>query len=278
MRPKGLGSEQMKLSADDDPRHALVDWMAAPNNPFFAKSLTNRYWKHFFNRGLVDPEDDMRATNPATNPELLEQLAYHFINSKFDLKKLVKTICESKTYQLSAMPNKYNAKDKQNFSRYYPRRLNAEVLLDAINDFCDTTSNFSGLPTGTRAIQIPDRGGVQSYFLTVFGAPEGSSVCECERTSDANLAQCLHLLNSKEIQQKLTGGRAARLAKIKVKDMSHEDRIKQLYGLAFARNPDVEEMKIAMGVITKYGEKKVSWAYEDIAWAIINTKEFLFNH
>jgi len=123
-----------------------------------------------------------------------------------------------------------------------------------------------------------DRNTLPRGFLTVFGAPEGSSVCECERTSDANLAQCLHLLNSKEIQQKLTGGRAARMAKIKIKDTSHEDRIKQFYNLAFARNPDAEELKIAMGVITKYGEKKVTWAYEDIAWAIINTKEFLFNH
>lgn len=276
LKPMGLGSGQLNLSADDDPRHALVDWMAAPNNPFFAKSLVNRYWKHFFNRGLVDPEDDMRATNPATNPELLDQLAYHFVNSEFDLKQLIKTICESKTYQLSAMPNQYNANDKQNFSRYYPRRLNAEVLLDAIDDFCDTTSSFTGLPQGTRAVQIPDRGGIQSYFLTVFGAPEGSSVCECERTSDANLAQCLHLLNSKEIQAKLSGGRAVRLARDK--NTPHEERIKQLYQLAFARDPDAEELKIAMGVIEKYGEKNVNWAYEDIAWAIINTKEFLFNH
>jgi hypothetical protein len=276
LKPAGLGAAPVAISADDDPRQAMVDWMADKSNPFFAKSLVNRYWKHFLNRGLVDPEDDMRATNPATNPELLDALAKSFIESNFDLKKLVKTICESKTYQLSAEPNQYNAGDRQNFSRYYPRRLNAEVMLDAIDSLCATTSDFSGLPKGTRAVQIPDRGGVNSYFLTVFGAPEGSSVCECERTSDANLAQCLHLLNSQEVQGKLTAGRPKNLAA--EKDRPHEARIKELYNAAFARDPDEHEMKIALGAIAKYGEKNVQWAYEDITWALINTKEFMFNH
>jgi hypothetical protein len=276
LKPTGLGDKAFELAADDDPRHSLADWMSNKKNPFFAKSLVNRYWKHFFNRGLVDPEDDMRATNPATNPELLEALAKSFKDSDFDLKKLVKTICESRTYQLSAYPNEYNANDRQNFSRYYPRRLPAEVLLDAIDNFCGTTTSFSGLPTGTRAVQIPDRGGVTSYFLTVFGAPEGSSVCECERTSDANLAQCLHLLNSREVQDKLAKGRAAKMARDKSR--SHEDRITELYALAFSRKPDDFELKTSISVITKYGEKQVQLAYEDIVWALINTKEFMFNH
>jgi len=276
VKPAGLGSPVVELAPDDDPRHALVDWMADKKNPFFAKSLVNRYWKHFFNRGLVDPEDDMRATNPATNPQLLDALAQSFIDSEFDLKKLVKTIAMSKAYQLSAEPNDYNANDRQNFSRYYPRRLNAEVLLDSIDGLCATTSDFNGLPKGTRAVQIPDRGGVNSYFLTVFGTPEGSSVCECERTSDANLAQCLHLLNSQEVQTKLTNGRPKQLAG--EKDRPHEARIKELYNIAFARDPDEHEMKIAIGAITKYGDKNVQWAYEDIVWALINTKEFMFNH
>jgi len=276
LKPAGLGSPVLALSADDDPRQALVDWMSQKDNRFFAHSLSNRYWKHFFNRGLVDPEDDMRETNPASNPELLDALAASFIASDFDLKKLVKTICESTTYQLSSDPNEYNASDKQNFSRYYPRRLNAEVLLDSVDDLCATTTDFSGLPRGTRAVQIPDRGGVNSYFLTVFGAPEGSSVCECERTSDANLAQCLHLLNSQEVQSKLSSGRAKTLASDKGR--SHEERVTELYNNAFARSPDAHEMKIALAAIEKYGEKNVQWAYEDIVWALINTKEFMFNH
>lgn len=276
LKPTGLGDDPLEITPDDDPRHALADWMADKQNPFFARSLVNRYWKHFFNRGLVDPEDDMRATNPATNPELLDKLAQRFKDNDFDLKDLVKTICSSVTYQMSAYPNEHNADDRQNFSRYYPRRLPAEVLLDAIDDLCGTSTDFNGLPRGTRAVQIPDRGGINSYFLTVFGAPEGSSVCECERTSDANLAQCLHLLNSREVQDKLTNGRARRLAGDKGR--THEDKLTELYYLAFSRAPDPEELQIATAVIEKYGEKEVALAYEDIVWALINTKEFMFNH
>ncbi|MCH8045757.1 MAG: DUF1553 domain-containing protein [Planctomycetes bacterium] len=276
LKPTGLGSPPMKLSPDDDPREALVDWMAAKDNPFFAHALVNRYWKHFFGRGLVDPEDDMRATNPATNPELLQALAKHFIDSKFDMKQLIRTIVLSNTYQFSAEPNAYNAKDKQNFSRYYPKRLHAEVLLDSINALTMSTTPFSGLPAGTRAVQLPDRN-FNSYFLTVFGAPESSSACECERSSEANLAQSLHLLNSSEVQGKLTNGsgRAAKLAKDK--ERTHKEKIRELYLVAFSREPDQDEYNIAGDHIKKKGEK-VQEAYEDIVWALINTKEFLFNH
>src|SRR4030095_2700118 len=130
----GLGTGPVALAPDDDPRLALVDWITGKENRYFAKSLVNRYWKHFFNRGLVEPEDDMRETNPPTNPELLDALATHFTASGYDLKELVRAITRSSTYQLSATPNKYNAVDKQNFSRYYPKRLTAEVLLDAVNE------------------------------------------------------------------------------------------------------------------------------------------------
>jgi hypothetical protein len=276
VKPTGLGSEMLVLSPDTDPRHALVDWMAAKENPFFAKSLVNRYWKHFFGRGLVDPEDDMRVTNPATNPQLLEGLAKSFIESKFDTKQLLRTICTSTTYQLTADPNEWNQDDKQNFSRFYPRRLNAEVLLDAIDQVTGTNTNFSGVPNGTRATQLPDNG-FNSYFLTVFGRPESSSACECERSSDANLAQSLHLLNSNEIQNKLTGGsaKAAQLANDKAR--SHAEKLRELYLLTFAREPREEELTIAIGHINK-NEADPKKAYEDIIWALINTKEFLFNH
>jgi len=276
LKPTGLGSPEMKLTADDDPRHALVDWMAAKDNPFFAKALVNRYWKHFFGRGLVDPEDDMRATNPATNPELLDALAKSFIDSGFDMKQLVRTICQSTTYQLSAEPNAYNAKDKQNYSRYYPKRLNAETLLDSINTLTRSSTKFAGLPSGIRAVQVPDKS-INTYFLTVFGAPEASSACECERSGDANLAQSLHLLNSKEIQDKLTNGsgRASTLARDKKRD--HEDKIRELYLVAFSREPDSDERQVALDYIEKKKDN-VQHAYEDILWALVNTKEFLFNH
>ena len=276
VKPTGLGSPPLELSQYDDPRHELADWMAAPENPFFARALVNRYWKHFFGRGLVDPEDDMRVTNPATNPVLLDALAKDFIEHKFDMKHLIRTICNSQTYQLAAEPNAWNRNDKQNFSRYYPKRLNAEVLLDAINQVTGTTTGFSGAPAGTRAVQLPDNG-FSSYFLTVFGRPEASSACECERSSEANLAQSLHLLNSSEIQGKLTDGKgnAARLAGDK--DRDHAAKIRELYLLAFARPPLDDETAIAIAHIDKCGDD-AKRAYEDIVWALINTKEFLFNH
>ncbi len=273
--PRGLGAEPTEIPQDVDPRHALVDWMSSKENTFFAPALVNRYWKHFFGRGLVDPEDDMRATNPATNPELLNELAQDFIGSGFDIKQLIRTICNSNVYQLSSEPNDWNRDDKQNFSRYYPKRLNAEVLLDAINQVTGTSTGFGGVPTGTRATQLPDSG-FSSYFLTVFGRPESSSACECERSSEANLAQSLHLLNSAEIQGKLTSGSGNAAVLSKDKEREHAAKIRDLYLLAFSREPSSEEATIALKHIEKAKEPKL--AYEDIVWALINTKEFLFNH
>ena len=249
--------------------------MADPQNPFFAKSLVNRYWKHFFSRGIVDPEDDMRVTNPASNPALLDALASHFISSHFDLKDLVRTICRSNVYQLSALPNDYNLNDKQNFSRYYPKRLTAEVLLDALDGVTAAPSSFAGLPAGTRAVQIPDTG-VTSYFLTVFGKPEAASACECERSQEANLAQSLHLLNSSEVQGKLASGtgRAAHLAADATRPDA--DKVRELYLCVYSREPASDELAIATGHVAKNENKQQ--AYEDILWALVNTKEFLFNH
>ncbi len=276
LKPMGLGGEPLDVPPERDPRQALVDWMASPDNPFFAASLVNRYWKHLFGRGLVDPEDDMRVTNPASNPELLQALARHFIEQKFDMKALLRTICQSSTYQLSAEPNAYNLRDKQNFSRYYPKRLTAEVLLDALDSVTGSPSGFSGLPAGTRAVQIPDTGGIGSYFLTVFGRPEGSSACECERSQEANLAQSLHLLNSQEVQSKLSNGSgtAARLAADTQRP--HEDKVRALYIAAFSRPPAQDELAVALAHIERLENKQQ--AYEDILWALVNTKEFLFNH
>jgi hypothetical protein len=264
--------------------------MARPDNKFFAPSLVNRYWKHFFGRGLVDPEDDIRETNPATNPELLDALAKDFVASKFDLKHVVRTICKSSTYQLSSTPNRYNAADKQSFSRYYPRRLEAEVLLDAVDDVTKAKQAFSNLPSGTRAVQLPDNSfNAESYFLTVFGRPEGSSACECERSMDASLAQSLHLFNSSDVQAKLTAdtGRAASLAG--EKDARPDAaKVRELYLCAFSRQPDADELKLADEYIAKPRKgadgKPLAVAvakrqgYEDLVWALINTKEFLFNH
>jgi hypothetical protein len=273
MKPTGLGGKPLDIPAYEDPRHALVDWMAATDNPFFARALANRYWKHFFGRGIVDPEDDLRVTNPPSNPELLDALAASFVASKFNMKELVRTICRSSAYQLSSEPNEFNQGDKQNYSSFYPRRMQAEPLYDAINQVADTYVNFNGVPIRTRAVQLPDAG-FNDYFLSVFGKPQAESACECERSAEANLAQSLHLLNSTDIQNKVgsSGGRAEWMAVDK--DRTDADKITELYFWAYARAPRAEELKLVNDYIDKQPNKRQ--AYEDVMWALFNTKEFLF--
>jgi hypothetical protein len=284
--PTSLGGETLKLKPEQDPRFALADWMSAKDNPFFAHTLVNRYWKHFFNRGLVEPEDDMRETNPPVNPELLSALAANFVKSGYDMKKLIRTLVTSTTYQLSAVPNAHNAKDRQNFSRYYPKRLNAEVLYDAVNTLLDVETTFAGQAPGTRAVALPDNSYNQTtYFLSVFGRPDSSSACECERSQEASLAQSLHLLNASEIQTQLSrgNGRADTLTKDTRPD---DDKITDLYHIALSREPNADEVKFARAHLDKKTAGKSSdkaskgkkEAYEDILWALLNTKEFLFNH
>src|SRR5206468_5250673 len=167
---KPLDGDPMEIAPDDDPRQKLVDWMVDVKNPFFAKAVANRYWAHFFGRGIVDPLDDMRVTNPPSNPELLDALAQNLIDNKYSLKALVRTICKSRTYQLSSTPNEFNATDKQSYARYYPKRLQAEVVFDAVARVTDSPSTFPGLPSDryapVRAIQLPDES-FASYFLDV---------------------------------------------------------------------------------------------------------------
>lgn len=273
--PAVLGGPPLAIDPDDDPRHALVDWMESPDNPYFAAALVNRYWKHFFGRGIVDPEDDMRVTNPPTHPELLAALARHFVQSGYDLKELVRTICRSQTYQLASEPLPDNQADRRNFSHYYPKRLQAEVLYDALHQLTGTVPEFAGLPAGTRAVQLPDSS-ISNYFLQVFGRPEGTSACECERSSEANLAQSLHLLNSEEVQARIgaEGGRVARLAADE--SLTDAARVAELYAWAFARRPTDEELQLTLGHLQQVGDKRQ--ALEDIVWALVNTKEFQFNH
>jgi hypothetical protein len=275
---KPLDGEPMEVSKDEDPRQKLVDWMVEAKNPFFARAVANRYWAHFFGRGIVDPLDDMRVTNPPSNPELLDALAKDLIDHKYSLKALIKTICKSRTYQLSAVPNEFNKHDKQTYARYYPKRMGAEVLLDAVCQVTGSPTQFGGLPQDKyapkRAIMLPDES-FQSYFLDVFGRPQRISACECERVSEANLAQALHLLNSDEVQTKLnrSGGRADMLFKDKRSD---NEKVEELFLWAFGHKPTPEQMQAALEHIAKH-EKDKKTAYENILWALINTKEFVFN-
>lgn len=273
MAPKSLGGQVIKVSANEDPRQKLVDWMGRPDNPFFAQALVNRYWSHFFGRGVVEPIDDMRETNPPSNPKLLEGLADSFRKSGYDLKGLIRTICTSRVYGLSSIPNEFNAKDKQSFARHYPKRMSAEVLLDAISGLSGVSTSFAGLPAGTRAIELPDQE-IASAFLDAFGRPKRNTSCECERVGDASLSQSLMLLNSADVQAKLAaaGSRAEQLAKDPRPDAQKLD---ELFRMAFARPPGSGESTTALDHLTKNAANKKT-AYEDVIWALINAKEFQF--
>ena len=273
---KPLDGEPPTLAAGEDPRHRLVDWMVDAKNPFFARAVVNRYWAHFFGKGIVDPVDDMRVTNPPSNPELLDALAKEFVENKYSLKHLVKVLCKSRTYQLSAMPNDYNKQDKKSFARYYPHRMSAEVLFDAVSQVTGSPATFAGLPTDkhspNRAIMLPDEA-FPSYFLDVFGRPQRISACECERVSEANLAQVLHLLNSQEIQGKLArpSGRADQLARDPRPDA---EKVEELFMWALARRPTSQQLELALANIERHAKDRRQ-AYENIIWALINTKEFI---
>ena len=288
LRAAGLDAAKIDIANYEDPREALAQWMTAPTNPFFAKSIANRYWKHFLGKGLVEPEDDMRITNPPSNPELLDALCQGLVDSGYDLKQLIRSICTSTIYQLSSKANELNIRDTNCYSRYYPKRLPAEMLLDCIDTVTGSFSTFDGMPAGTRAVELPDTS-FSSYFLTVFGRPDSSTACECERTNSSTLAQSLHLLNSKEMQNKLSAeaGRAAAWASSTILDTSLSpaenirktapERIRQLYLIGLGRIPSDSEQTIALEYLLQRADRPKE-AYEDLVWGMVNSKEFLFNH
>jgi len=291
VRPTPLDAAAIDVPAQRDPRIDLSEWMTARDNPFFAKVLVNRYWKHFFGRGLVEPEDDLRVTNPATHPELLNELASSFVESGFDLKQLCRTIANSRTYQRSSFPNEHNGNDEQNFARCHPRRLAAEVMLDAINDVAGARNSFGRQPVGVRAVALPDdSSNNESFFLRVFGRPQMDTACECERTASADLAQSLHLINSDAMHSILStsNGRAVTLSR--EKDRDDKARVSELYLHALSRHPTDSELEVALahierkktraasGPTSTSPDQAVKEAYEDIIWVVVNTKEFLFNH
>lgn len=274
--PRPLGGPPLDSDAPSaDPRQALADWMAEPANPFFARAVVNRYWKHFLGRGLVEPEDDLRVSNPPTNPELLDALADGFVRQGFDLRWLIRQIATSQAYGRSSQPGPNNASDRQNYARFLPRRIPAEVLLDAIDRVTGVPESYPGLPPGTRAVQLPDEG-YSSYFLDIFGRPRRESVCECERGVEPSLSQTLHLLNSAEIHRKLTDdrGRAAALAADPGPDA---EKVVGLYRLALARPPDGEELAVCLEHLERSrAEGRSRVGFEDLIWTLLNTKEFLF--
>ncbi len=283
--PSAIGSKPAVLSPDEDARGALADWMAEKSNPFFAKALVNRYWKILFNRGLVDPEDDIRDTNPPSHPELLDALAADFIKSGFDLKHLLRTLTNSSTFQLDSAPNSHNGTEGQYFSRFYARRLSAEQLLDAVNSLAGTTDNWANQPTATKAVQLPDNSYNTGGILREFGRPDSSTACTCERQSNASLGQSLLLATSEQVQNKLANpsGTAKRLAEDK--NRSEGEKLEELYLAAFGRPPLPEELERAKAHLLKKPTPpqtdpaaKLRSAWEDVLWALISSGEFLLNH
>ncbi|MBN9119547.1 MAG: DUF1553 domain-containing protein [Planctomycetes bacterium] len=272
--PKFLDGPVGKFSPDDDPRHALVDWMAKPDNPFFAKALVNRLWGHFLARGLVSEADDLRETNPPSNPELLDWLAADFVKHKYDVKHVIRTILNSRVYQLSAEPTEFNKHDRQNFARYYARRMPAEVFLDAVNATCGVKGGFNGVSANARAIDLPHEG-FGSYFLDTFDRPKRVTVCECERSTGATLGQVLLLANSEEIENKIADGNG-RVARFFKEKKAAGEMIDELYLAALGRAPTAGERKKLTDYVN--GAKDKQRAVEDVLWAILNTREFMFNH
>lgn len=274
MPPRFLGGELPKERPGQDRRELFVDWLTRADNAFFAKSVVNRIWYHLLGKGIVDPVDDFRDSNPSANDELLEALAKDFIASKFNVKHLIRTIMNSRTYQVSAQPTESNKDDAKYFSHAVTKLLTAEQLLDALCDVTTVPEKFAGLPNGTRAIQLPD-GEVNHPFLKTFGQPARELACECERESDSNLAQALQLINGPTINEKIRNpnNRLGALLTAKKADI---EILTELYLATVAREPLPSESAAALGHVNKQTDKRKAW--EDVLWALLNTREFLFRH
>lgn len=272
MKPKFLGGEAPD-TAGKDRRVVMAQWLASPDNPYFATSMANMVWANFFGIGIIDPVDDVRISNPASNPELLRDLGKRFTEYKYDFKKLVRDICTSRTYQLSTLPNESNAGDTRNFTRAGIRRIKAETFYDCISQVTETKNKFPGLPLGSRAVQIAD-GNVSTYFLSTFGRATRETVCSCEVKLEPTLSQSLHLLNGDTTTQKIAAGNliGRRLAEKK----TPAEILDELYLRCLSRKPTSKEKASLEGLIAAEPDKKK--ALDDAFWAVLNSREFMFNH
>lgn len=268
-----LGAEPANFSDRADRRRALAEWMTSDSNPFFAKAIANRIWAHYFGRGLIEPIDDIRDTNPATNPPLMQALTQHMRDVGYDLKAFTRTLLNSKLYQLSSETVPSNADDAQNFSHFLRKSVPAEVLLDAVCQCTGVPAEFNGWPTGYRAIQLWDNR-MPSYFLRIFGRPVRATVCECERSTEPSIAQALHLLNAPEIFDKVSH-RQGRARQLSASGLSPEQVIDELYLTVLSRFPAEEEKLLMQQAFAQLDRRS---ATEDILWALLNSKEFVFNH
>lgn len=273
MTPKFLGGAQPEIQPGQDRREVMANWLASPENPYFARNLTNIVWAHFFGKGIVNDVDDVRVSNPAVNEALLAELSKRFTNDKYNFKQLVRDICNSRTYQLSTAQNDSNASDETNFSRRYLNRMRAEVMLDVISQVTDTGNKFRGLAYGARAVQIAD-GNTSNYFLTTFGRATRETVCSCEVVMEPNLSQALHLLNGETVHQKCREG--GLIAKMIGEGQTPAAVISEIYQRAFSRKPQDDELQRLLDLAAQSGD--VQDGLHDVFWAVLNSPEFMFNH
>jgi len=287
-QPAPLDSQPLKFDDPRDRRLALADWMTSPSNPYFSRAIANRIWANFFGRGLVEQVDDLRLSNPASNEALLDAAAGHVVDADFNLKELMRTILRSQTYQRSSLPLAENRNEFKYLSRYYPRRLMAEVMLDGIDQVLQTTTVFNEVAfpgadkqktdfykQGTRAIELYDAS-VNSYFLKTFGRNPREITCECERSAEPSLVQVLHLSNGETLNPKLADQKN-RIAKLIDENESDSAIIQTLFVAALTREASELELEKLLKIRSEYGEDRGT-ALQDIAWSILTSTEFTFNH
>ncbi|HEY2251284.1 MAG TPA: DUF1549 domain-containing protein [Planctomycetaceae bacterium] len=272
MAPKFLGGGPADV-AGKDRRIVLANWLASPQNPYFAQNFANRVWAHFFGPGIIDPVDDVRISNPASNPELLAELAKRFTATNYNFKQLVRDICRSQTYQRSTERNETNMQDEKNFAHANLRRIKAESLLDCITQVTSTQDKFQGLPVGARAVQIAD-GNTSTYFLTTFGRATRETVCSCEVKMEPTLSQALHLLNGDTVNNKIqAGGLIDKMLAEKIEPLAI---IERLYIATLGRKPTPQEVETFKPIVASPADLKKN--LDDLFWALLNSREFIFNH
>lgn len=287
--PTPLDGRPLDFDSTVDRRIALAAWLTAPENPYFSRAITNRVWANFFNVGIVEAVDDLRVSNPASNEALLAASAKYLVDNKYDLKSLMRAILQSKTYQRTSQALAENKDEKRFYSRYYPKRLMAEVLLDAISQVTDVPSEFTEVtfpgsdkaktdayPKGTRAIQLYDSA-VASYFLKAFGRNTREITCECERSEEPSMVQVLHISNGDTINHKLKVS-DNRLGKLLAANLTNEQVIEEAYLQALSRFPTADEKSRTLAVLAETPEASRREALEDVLWSIFSSREFLFNH
>jgi len=273
VKPKFLGGDVPAIPKDRDYRAVLAEWLTGPSNPAFARNFGNVVWGHFFGRGVVEPIDDVRISNPASNPELLELLGQKAVEHKFDVKKLAREICLSRTYQQTTQRNDSNKYDERNFSRQSVRRLRAEVLLDSIDAVAETSTRFAGQPLGGRASQLPD-GRTNNYFLTTFGRSTRATACSCEVKTSPTLSQALHLINGENTTGKIAEGKV--VERMIAAGTEPATVAEELYLRCLSRKPTEPEAAKIQARLEKAADRQK--ALEDLFWALLNSNEFLFNH